>query len=337
MNRPDRFKVAAVQAAPVFLDLEATLEKATHLIAEASRGGADLVVFPEAFVPAYPVWVWFIPAGQTHPLRALYSELHANSIAIPGPATDVIAGAAARADVAVAIGVNERNTEASGGTLYNTLLFFGSDGSILGSHRKLIPTAGERLVWGRGDGGDMNVVDLGFARAGGLICWENYMPLARQTLYASGEQIHVAPTWDRGEPWTSTMRHIAKESRCVVVGCCQAFRKEDIPDRYEFKERFLSGVGEWINPGESVIVDPDGKLLAGPVTGEETILYADIEASQLVGPRWQLDVAGHYSRPDVFELRYHRRKTPEMTRVEDGEDDRLESGEEHPETEAQPD
>lgn len=302
-----------MQAAPVFLDLEATLEKARALIAEAADEGADLIVFPEAFIPAYPLWVWFVPAGNTDPLRSLYSELHGNSIDIPGPVTESLGEAAARAKAVVAIGVNERNSEASRGSLFNTLLFLGPDGSILGKHRKLVPTAGERLVWSRGDGSDMEVLDLGFARVAGLICWENYMPLARQTLYARGEQVHLAPTWDRGEPWLSTMRHIAKEGRCVVVGCCQALRKEDIPDRFELKSTYLSGVGEWINPGDSVIVDPDGHPIAGPVRERETILYAEIERDRLVGPRWQLDVAGHYSRPDVFELRYHRRTTPEMT------------------------
>jgi nitrilase len=144
----------------------------------------------------------------------------------------------------------------------------------------------------------------------GLICWENYMPLARYALSAWGCEIHVAPTWDRGEPWLSTMRHIAKESRSFVVGCCQAVRNADIPDALPFKAKYLSDVGEWINTGDSVIVDPDGKVVAGPAREAETILYADVRREQLVGPRWQLDVAGHYARPDVFELRVHRTPTP---------------------------
>ncbi len=315
MNGAPSFRIAAVQAAPVFLDLERTIDKACALIDRTAAEGADLVVFPEAFVPAYPVWVWFIPSGKTHRLRALYAELHRNSITIPGPATRRLGEAAAQAGVIVAIGVNERDPEAGAGTLYNTLLLLGRDGSILGRHRKLIPTSGERLVWGRGDGSDLEVVDAGFARIGGLICWENYMPLARQTLYAWGEQVHLAPTWDHGEPWLSSMRHIAKESRCVVVGCCQALRAEDIPDRLGLDEDIPADDDGWINPGDSVIVDPDGKLLAGPAHAEETILYADVEADQLVAPRWQLDVAGHYSRPDVFELRFHGRATPQVHRV----------------------
>jgi nitrilase len=319
MKGSEPFRVAAVQAASVFLDLAASLEKACRLIREAAERGASLVVFPEAFLPGYPVWVWFVPPGHTHPLREVYTELHANSIAIPGPETARLGEVAEACGVTVAIGVNERNAEASDGTLYNTILYVGPDGRVLGRHRKLVPTAGERLVWGQGDGSDLEVYDLPFGRLAGLVCWENYMPLARAALSAWGQQIHVAPTWDHGEPWTSTMRHLAKEGRCVVVGCCQAFHLDDIPDRFAFKQAYLGEVEGWINPGQSVIVDPDGKLLAGPVEKEETILLADVRPEQLVGPRWQLDVAGHYARPDVFELRVHRRPTPQVTLVDEPE------------------
>ncbi len=306
----DPFKIAAVQASSVFLDHDACVDKACRLIGEAAAGGARLVVFPEAFIPGYPVWSWFIPPVNTHPLREVYAELHANSVSIPGPATARIGEAAATHGVTVAVAVNERNSEASDSTLYNTLLFIGSDGSILGKHRKLVPTAAERMVWGRGDGSGLKVYETDIGRLGGLLCWENYMPLARYALSAMGQQIHVAPTWDRGEPWISTMRHTAKESRCFVVACCQAFHKDDIPDRFAFKEKFLQDVDGWINPGLSLIVDPDGKIVAGPVAEEETILYAEVRPDQLVGPRWQLDVAGHYARPDIFELRLHRNSTP---------------------------
>jgi len=308
--------IAAVQACPVFLDRDRTIDKACDLIADAARAGARLVVFPEAFVPAYPLWSWFIPAARTRELRALYAELHANAIAIPDAATERLCDASRAAGVTIAIGINERNREASDTTLFNTLLFIGADGEILGRHRKLVPTGGERLVWGRGDGSDLEVYTLPFARVGGLICWENYMPLARYALAAWGEQIHVAPTWDRGEPWLSTLRHIAKESRAFVVGCCQAVRRADVPDRFAFKADFMAGVSEWINPGDSAIVDPDGKIVAGPAHETETILYAEVGHDQLVGPRWQLDIAGHYARPDIFELRVHRTPTPMVTHVE---------------------
>lgn len=320
MPTSEPFRIAAVQAAPVFLDLEATLDKACELIGEAARGGARLVAFPEAFVSGYPVWVWYVPPGKTHPLRDLYTRLHRSAISIPGPALERLRDAAASNRVAVAIGVNERNSEASDSTLFNTLVYIGDDGRFLGRHRKFVPTAGERLVWGRGDGSDLEVYSLPFARLGGLLCWENYMPLARYTLAAWGEQVHVAPTWDRGEPWISSMRHVAKEGRCFVIGVCQALHIDDIPDDLEFKTAYLGGVEGWLNPGSSVIVDPDGKLVAGPLDGEEGILYADVEPHQLIGPRWQLDPAGHYARPDVFELRFHRRPVPILQVVEDEAD-----------------
>ncbi|MFC1659976.1 carbon-nitrogen hydrolase family protein [Gemmatimonadota bacterium] len=317
MTREKPFAIAAVQATPVFLDLDRTVEKACGLIRQAAGGGARLVTFPEAFLPGYPVWAWFIPSGHTHPLRELYTELHRNSVSIPGPVSEALGAVAGECGVAVAMGATERNSEASDSSLFNTLLYLAPDGSILGKHRKLVPTAGERLVWGRGDGSDLDVYELPFGRVGGLICWENYMPLARYALSAWGEQIHLAPTWDRGEPWLSTMRHVAKESRCFVVGCCQVFHIDDVPDRLRFKGEYLSEVEGWINPGHSVIVDPDGKIVAGPAEKEETILYAEIHPDQLIGPRWQLDVAGHYGRPDVFELRVHRRKAPFLRLMED--------------------
>ncbi|MEA2691010.1 MAG: nitrilase [Acidobacteriota bacterium] len=310
------FLVAAVQAAPVFLDRAATVEKACALIAEAGAAGARLAVFPEGFIPAYPLWAWFIPPGETHALRELYSELVENAVSVPSPATARLCEAAREAGVAVAMGINEINSEASGATLYNSLLYIGPDGRLLGSHRKLVPTVGERMVHGQGDGSSLDVHELPFGRLSGLICWENYMPLARYALYAQGVQIYAAPTWDRGEPWISTLRHIAKEGRVYVVSACSAMRKADVPDRLGFKAKYLTGGDEWINPGDSAIVNPDGKLLAGPVRHEETILYAEVDPRQMVGPRFQLDVAGHYGRPDVFELTVHREARPMVRFVE---------------------
>jgi len=323
MNRSPSFRVAAVQASSVFLDLEATLSKAHDLVRQAAEEGAQLVVFPEAFLSGYPVWVWFAPAAHTHPLREAYTALHRSSITIPGPETDQLGDLARDTGVTIAIGVNEKNAQGSDSTLFNTLLYIGPDGTILGRHRKLIPTTGERLVWGRGDGDDLDVHQLPFGRVSGLICWENYMPLARYTLAARGVQIYVAPTWDHGEPWLSSMRHVAKECRCFVVSCCQAFHVDDVPDDLPLKQNYLDGVGGWINPGGSVIVDPDGKVVAGPAEQEETILYAEVHPDQLVGPRWQLDIAGNYARPDVFELRVRGRASPALGQIEEGEDSSL--------------
>jgi nitrilase len=312
-------RVAAVQAAPVFLDRAATVEKACALVAAAAAGGARLAVFPEGFVPAYPFWVWHVPAADTATLRPLYAELVAQSLVVPGAETERLGAAARAAGIAVAIGVNERNAEASGTSLYNTLLLFDAEGRLRGRHRKLVPTAGERLVHAPGDGSTLAVHDLGWARVSGLVCWENYMPLARYALYAWGAQVHAAPTWDRGEPWLSTLRHVAKEGRVYAIGSCMALRRSDVPERCGL-DRWLPGGGEWVNPGDSAIASPDGKLVAGPAREQETILYADLDPLLLTGARYQLDVAGHYARPDVFELRVRRAPRPPV-RLADGDEE----------------
>ena len=229
------YLVAVAQLSPVFLDGDATVERACDAIHEAGARGARLLVFPELFVPGYPLWVWTIPAGDTHALRALYAELLEQSVTVPGPVVTRLAAAAKAAGVIVAIGVNERNAEASGTSLFNSLVYIGADGALLGVHRKLVPTAGERLVHAQGDGSTLGVHDTPLGRLGGLMCWENYMPLARQALYDVGIDLFVAPTWDRGEPWLSTLRHVAKEGRVYVMGCCSAMRIEDVPDRFAFK------------------------------------------------------------------------------------------------------
>jgi len=302
-----RFKIAAVQATPVFLNREATVDKACNLIAGASSNGASLVVFTESFIPAYPDWVWAVPAGEEGMLNELYAQLLSQAVEIPSAATQQLCQAAKEANTHVVVGMTERNVEASGGSLYNTLLYIDAQGNILGKHRKLVPTGGERLVWAQGDGSTLAVYDTPFGKIGGLICWENYMPLARYAMYAWGTQIYIAATWDRGEPWLSTLRHIAKEGRTFVIGCGMALRKSDIPDELELGRRFYQHVGEWINVGDSAIVNPDGEFVAGPLREQEGILYAEIDPAQMRGPKWMLDVAGHYARPDVFELTVHRK------------------------------
>jgi nitrilase len=304
------FKIAAVQASPVFLDRDATLAKARELIAEAGRSGARLVVFPEAFIPTYPVWVWRTPPSQHSMLADAYAELVEQSVEIPSPVTEELSRAARQAGVYVVMGLNERNALASNTSLYNTLLYIDPEGNLMGKHRKLVPTAPERMVWAQGDGSTLEVYDTPLGKLSGLICWENYMPLARYSLYAWGTQIYLAPTWDSGEPWLSTLRHIAKEGRVYVVGCAMAMRKADIPDEFEFKSEYYSSVGEWINKGDSAIVSPDGKFVAGPLNGEEGIIYAEVEPRQMRGPKWNLDVAGHYARPDVFRLTVSKEDHP---------------------------
>jgi nitrilase len=306
------FRIAAVQAAPVFLDREATVEKACGLVAEAGARGAQLVAFPEAFIPTYPDWVWAVPLNERALHNRLYAELLDQAVTIPSAATDRLCRAAREAETYVVVGMSERNSEASNASLYNTLLYIDPRGEILGKHRKLVPTGAERLVWAQGDGSTLAVYETPFGRLGGLICWENYMPLARYAMYAWGAQVYVAATWDRGEPWLSTLRHIAKEGRLYVVGCCIALRKADIPERFGLG-RFYAHVEDWINVGDSAIVDPDGNFLDGPAREEERILYAEVDPVQMGGHKWMLDVAGHYGRPDVFELIVHQDARSMMT------------------------
>ncbi len=298
-------KVAAAQAAPIFLDRQRTVKKACDLIYQAGKNGAKLIVFPEAFISGYPDWVWVVPNGNSKMLDELYRELVENAVTIPDESTHQLCQAAKEAGVYTAIGVHEKNSEASGATLFNTLLYIDDSGAVIGKHRKLIPTGGERLVWGRGDGNTLPVFDTPFGRLGGLLCWENYMPLARQAMYLGGTQIYVAPTWDSSENWVLSMRHIAREGGMFVISVCQAFRMDDIPDQYEFKNLY-SGKREWINEGNSCIVNPRGEIIAGPSKNKQEILYAEIDLSLITKSKRMFDVVGHYARPDVFKYEINK-------------------------------
>ena len=309
MSRPTPFRVAVVQEAPIFLDREATIEKACRLIGEAAAAGARLVAFPEAFVPAYPDWVWVLAARERRALGMLYAELVANAVTVPGPATERLGRAARDVGAQVVIGVNERNAEASGTSLYNTLLFFDAQGRLYAKHRKLVPTGGERLVWAQGDGSTLGVHETPLGRLCGVLCWENYMPLARYAMYAWGAQIYVAATWDRGEPWLATMRHIAREGQVYVLNACMALHRDDVPDRLDFKRLYPPG-REWINAGDSAVVSPDGEFIAGPLHERRGILYAEIDPAEFAAARWMFDAAGHYARPDVFQLTVRRQPRP---------------------------
>ncbi len=299
------FKIAAAQAAPVFLNRKETVEKACTLIAQAGRDGAKLVVFPEVFISGYPDWVWVVPNSHGAVLNDLYTELVRNAVSIPDETTNQLCRAAKNAKIHVVMGMHERNTEASNSSLYNTILFIDDQGNIMGKHRKLMPTGGERLVWAQGDGSTLHVFDTPFAKLGGLICWENYMPLARYAMYAEGTQILAAPTWDKSENWLLSLRHIAREGGIFVVSCCMAIRMKDIPDRYEFKKAYPEG-REWINSGNSCIVNPKGQVIAGPVEMKEEIIYADIDLDLVTASKRMFDAAGHYARPDVFKFKVNR-------------------------------
>lgn len=289
--------VAAIQAAPVFLDRGATVSKACALIDEAAREGARLVVFPEAFVPGYPDWVWRTPAWHD---GALYGRLWDESVAIGDDATRLLGEAAAAARTWVVVGINER--DAASTTLYNTLLYITPDGSIGGIHRKLMPTGGERTVWGNGDGSTLTVIDAGFARVGGLICWENYMPLARAAMYARGVEILVAPTWDSSDAWVATLRHIGREGRVYVIGTNICMRGSDVPAEIPRRAELWKGDDDWLSRGNTAITGPDGDVLAGPLSEREGVLYAELDVESLRTKRREFDAVGHYARPDVFRL-----------------------------------
>lgn len=292
-------KVAVAQISPVFLNKEKTVQKACTAIFEAGKNGAKLIVFPEAFIPGYPDWIWLIPNSKGAELNKLYVELMNNAISVPDIHTDKLRKAAKDAGINVAIGIHERNTEKSGTSLYNTILFINDRGDILGKHRKLIPTGGERLIWAQGDGSTLRTYDTSAGRIAGLICWENFMPLARMALYEQGAQILVAPTWDKSPNWLQTIQHIAREGGLFVVSACMALKIGDVPDEFEFKKLYPEG-REWVNTGNSCIISPKGKILAGPLDSEEGILYADINMEEIIEAKRMFDAAGHYSRPDVF-------------------------------------
>jgi nitrilase len=309
MSALEHFKIAVAQLAPVFLDKKATLKKACDAIAQAGAHKARLIVFPEAYLSGYPDWVWSVPGNKKQLYDTLYNELLQNAMTIPGEELSTLCQAARKAKIYVAIGINERNVEASNASLFNTLVYITDDGVLLGKHRKLVPTGSERLIWAQGDGSTIDVFETPFGRISGLLCWENYMPLARYTLYARGTELYLAPTWDSSEIWTVSMRHIAKEGGVFVICCCMALMRDSIPDKYEFKELYKTDK-IWINAGNSCVVNPKGQIIAGPICDKEEIIYADIDRTLIPAAKWILDVAGHYSRPDVFSCRLNRRPNP---------------------------
>lgn len=310
------FLVAAVQAAPVFMDRAATVEKACRLIKEVGKNGAKIAVFPETFIPTYPDWIWFVPPGQMALNQQLYGELLDQSVSIPGPVTDTLCQAARDAGIFVSIGINERNDNASGGSLFNTNIMIDPDGNLFDRHQKLVPTVSERTVWAYGDPSTLKVHDTEIGKLGGLICHENYMPLPRYSLYARGIEIYFAPTYDEGETWQSTLRHIGKEGRVYVIGCCMVLRKEDVLSHFPQLEPYYKEAGDWLNTGNSMISDPDGNILVGPLSKEEGILYAEVDPAMIRNTRWNLDVAGHYARPDAFQLTMRSTPTPTL-RIDD--------------------
>lgn len=313
---PRTVRAAVIQAAPVAFDRERTLRKAAELTAEAAARGAELAVFPEAFVSAYPRGLSFgaVVGARTAEGREQYRRYWDSAVDVPGPAVDALSEMAARNQVHLVMGVIERD----GGTLYCTVLFFAPDGRYLGKHRKLMPTASERLIWGYGDGSTLPVFDTPLGRLGAVICWENYMPLLRMTMYAKGIQLYCAPTADGRDTWAASMRHIAFEGRCFVLSCNQFCRRSDYPEDYE--SPFGDEPDTVISRGGSCIVGPLGELLAGPDYTDEAILVADLDMGDIPRGKFDFDVVGHYARPDIFQLRVNEQPRPAVSAMTDFSD-----------------
>jgi len=293
-------KAAVIQAAPKLFDCDGSTEKALQLIQEAAGNCAQLVLFPEAFIPAYPRGFSFgTVVGQRKPHgRDLWERYYANCLPVPGTTTEILGQGAKEAGIYLVIGVVERDR----GTLYCTTLYFGPDGSLLGKHRKLKPTGLERLIWGEGDGSTLTVVDTEYGRIGGLICWENYMPLARMAMYNKGVQIYLAPTADSRDTWQATLQHIACEGRCYVLGSNQYVTKRMYPlDLPGIEE--LADQPEVMCRGGSAVISPYGEAIAGPLYDQEGILYAELDMAEVARSKFDFDVTGHYARPDVFQLK----------------------------------
>ena len=296
-------KVAIVQESPVLLDKEKTIKLAIELIDKAAEGGARLIVFPEAFISGYPSWIWRLrPGGDWDINEELHASLLRNSVDIDDDELSTLCESAKKNKVTVVCGMNERDGKLSRATVYNTVVIISEEGTILNRHRKLMPTNPERMVWGFGDGSGLRVVDTPVGKVGALICWENYMPLARFALYAQGVEVYVAPTYDSGAAWIGTMQHIAREGRCWVICSGVPLTREDIPADFPSKETLFAASENWINAGDSLVVAPGGEIVTGPMREEKGLLFAEIDPSKAAESKRALDVAGHYSRPDVFTL-----------------------------------
>jgi nitrilase len=306
-------KVAVVQKPPALLDLAATMARALESLAEASASGSNLVIFPEAYHPGYPTWIWRLrPGGDMGLTGDIHARLHKNAVDIEGGGLAALCEAARKHAVTVVCGMSEVDSRFSGSTLYNTVVTIGPDGSLLNRHRKLMPTNPERMVWGPGDAAGLKVVDTPAGRIGTLICWESYMPLARYALYAQNIEVYVAPTWDCGETWLATMRHIAREGGCWVIGLATAIQGKDVPDTFPSRDALFKP-DDWLCDGDAVIVEPSGKVQAGPLHREKGILFGEIDPERAARARRSLDVTGHYARPDVFRLDVDRRPKPPVS------------------------
>lgn len=296
-----KHKIACAQLTPVIFNKKETVEKAVAWIEKAASENIKLLVFPESYIPAYPAGMDFgtVVGSRTAKGRDHFRIYSENSVVVPGNETALLAEMAGKHKMYIVMGVTEKDSVTH--TLYCTMLWFSPDGILMGKHRKLKPTAAERIVWGEGDGKTLVSFDTSIGKMGGLICWENYMPLARMAMYRRGVEIYVAPTADSRESWISSMRHIACEGRCYVIGCNQYFTKQDYPA--QMQHDLADDRPEVLSRGGSVIVSPLGDILAGPLYDREGLLIAEADMEEVVRSRMDFDVAGHYSRDDIFKLK----------------------------------
>ncbi|MGD8569156.1 MAG: carbon-nitrogen hydrolase family protein [Gammaproteobacteria bacterium] len=296
-------KLAIVQKSPALLDKKKTVQSAAAMVEEVANNGAQMVIFPEAFIPGYPAWIWRLrPGGDWSLTEEIHARLLDNAVNLESDDLAPLYDAAKKHKVTIVCGIDERESRLSQATLYNTVIVIGADGQLINRHRKLMPTNPERMVWGFGDASGLKVVDTPIGRIGTLICWENYMPLARYALYAQGIDIYIAPTYDSGDGWIGTMQHIAREGCCWVVGSGTALKVSDIPDDFPARKELYSESEEWVNQGDSVVIAPGGEIIAGPMRNEQGVLYAEVDSDRVGIARRALDVAGHYARPDIFKL-----------------------------------
>ncbi len=298
---PEPFIATVIQATPVFFNKHAIMEQVISLTREAAdKDKSKLILFPEVFIPGYPRGLSFgtVVGSRSEAGRELFLKYWEESVQIPGPEITILASLAKELKVWLCIGVTEKDTVSD--TLFCSLIYFSPDGIIAGKHRKIKPTAAERIIWGEGSGDDLNVVDSQLGKIGGLICWENYMPLARTALYAQGIEIYLAPTADCRDTWQSTLQHIALEGRCFVLGSNQFVKKEHIPDNLinQLPDDY-SG-----SSGGSVIINPLGKIIAGPLYNQEGRLSAEINHRDIIKGKMDFDPIGHYARPDIFQFSY---------------------------------
>lgn len=294
---------AIVQIPPVFLDKNRTIESAVSMVEEAVGNGAELIIFTEAFIPGYPIWIWRLrPGGDWNLSEELHARLLSNAVNLESDDMTPLYEAARKNSVTIVCGIEERDGKLGRSTLYNTAVTIGADGRLLNRHRKLMPTNPERMVWGFGDASGLKVVDTPVGRIGTLLCWENYMPLARYALYSQGIEIYIAPTYDSGDDWVGSLQHIAREGCCWVVGCGNLMLGSDLPEDFPEISKLYPDPDEWVNPGDSVVIAPGGKIAAGPMHKEAGVLYCDIDLEKVAIARRALDVTGHYARPDIFTL-----------------------------------